>query len=67
MFNKESCRSCGSTLDTILACTDCKEIVVWNCNNCGSKEEFTHIHNYNDLDRSNQSITIEIKSNGKKF
>ena len=53
MFNKESCRSCGSTLESIMACTDCKEIVLWNCNKCGNKEEFTHIHNYNIPVRSN--------------
>ena len=67
MFNKESCRSCGSTLESIMACTDCKEFVHWICNKCGNKEEFTHVHNLNNLDRSNQSITIEIQSNGKKF
>ena len=55
MFNKESCRSCGSTLESITACTDCKEIVLWNCNKCGNKEEFTTWYRI--------SITYNIKMN----
>ncbi len=64
MFNKESCRSCGSILESLMACTDCKEIMSWHCNNCGNNEEFTHIHNYNNTAKSNPSITIEIKPIG---
>ena len=62
MFNKESCRSCGSLLESIKTCTHCKEIMLWRCKKCNNREEYIHLHNYNNINVSNQHLTIKIKS-----
>jgi hypothetical protein len=63
MFNKESCRRCGSLLESIKTCADCKEIMLWQCNKCNNREEHTHLHKYKNINGLNQTATIEIKAN----
>ncbi len=62
MFNKESCRGCGSILESIETCTHCKEIMLWQCKKCNNREEYIHIHNYKNINESNQTTTIKIKA-----
>lgn len=62
MFNKESCRRCGSILESIKTCADCKEIMLWQCNSCNNMEEYIHLHNYKNTNLSNHTATIEIKA-----
>jgi hypothetical protein len=45
MFNKESCRGCGSSLESIKRCMDCKENMLWQCEACNRTEESIHVHN----------------------
>jgi len=44
MFNKESCRSCGSILSPVLKCKLCKEYVSWTCDYCHQVEDVSHRH-----------------------
>ena len=44
MFNKESCRSCGSILSPVSKCKLCNEYVSWICNYCQQVEEVSHKH-----------------------
>jgi hypothetical protein len=65
MFNKESCRSCGSLLEPYKICTDCREVKLWDCNNCNRKVEHIHVHKYNMIHTSNKVLTIEIIEKNK--
>jgi hypothetical protein len=42
MFNKNSCRICGSNLISTALCKICKESVKWTCDKCNSIEEVKH-------------------------
>jgi hypothetical protein len=46
MYNKESCRCCGSYLSPYATCSTCKEYVRWICNICNITEDVIHSHNY---------------------
>ena len=42
MFNKNSCRICGSNLISSPFCKICKESVKWTCDKCNTIEEVKH-------------------------
>lgn len=42
MFNKNSCRICGSNLISSALCKICKESVKWTCDICNTIEEVKH-------------------------
>ena len=44
VFNKGSCRNCGSLLTPLSICLSCKENVSWVCNGCGKADDVTHLH-----------------------
>jgi hypothetical protein len=46
MFNKESCRACGTFLIPISICNFCKEYISWLCGKCERMEDVTHLHDY---------------------
>ncbi len=59
MFNKESCRKCGSELESNKQCNDCNEIAIWICKNCNNIEEHIHVHRkYNN--KISKVIALEI-------
>ena len=39
MYNKGSCRACGTYLTPTSACIICKEYISWNCDKCNSVED----------------------------
>jgi len=45
MYNKESCKECGTYLSYVSVCNICKEQVSWVCNNCDRTYDVTHTHN----------------------
>jgi hypothetical protein len=46
MFNKESCRACGTFLTPISVCNFYKEYISWLCGKCEKMEDVTHLHDY---------------------
>lgn len=44
MYNKQSCRECGTWLTPHTLCTACREHVGWVCSQCGRIEDYTHAH-----------------------
>ncbi len=48
MFNKESCRNCGSALESIKTCSACNEITLWHCNKCHNSDESIHLHDFSN-------------------
>lgn len=63
MFNKESCRNCGSALESIKTCSSCNEIMLWECNKCHNYEEYIHSHDFsNNVPNSNPVIKIRVKN-----
>ena len=46
MFNKNSCRICGSNLISSAFCKICKEAVKWTCDKCDTIEEVKHLDFY---------------------
>lgn len=46
MFNKNSCRVCGSSLIPSALCKICKESVKWTCYKCDKIEEVKHSDYY---------------------
>ena len=46
MFNKESCKACGTYLTPTSVCSVCKEHVSWLCGKCERMEDVTHSHSY---------------------
>ena len=46
MFNKESCKACGTYLTPTSVCSICKEYVSWLCGKCERMEDVTHSHDY---------------------
>ena len=46
MFNKESCRACGTYLTPISICNFCKEYISWLCGKCERMDDVNHLHDY---------------------
>ena len=46
MFNKNSCRMCGSILRPSALCKICKESLKWTCYKCNKIEEVKHSDYY---------------------
>ena len=46
MFNRNSCRMCGSNLTPSAICKICKESVSWTCYKCDKMDEVTHSDYY---------------------
>ncbi|HEY7734224.1 MAG TPA: hypothetical protein VIB07_05470 [Nitrososphaera sp.] len=44
MYNKGSCRNCGTSQKPLSICIMCKEDVSWLCDNCGRADDATHNH-----------------------
>ena len=59
MFNKNSCRMCGSILTPSALCKICKESVKWTCYKCNKIEEVKHSDYYYNLD--GQKVRIRIR------
>ena len=47
MYNKESCKACGTYLTPVSLCNVCKEQISWVCNRCDRMYDVTHTHNPN--------------------
>jgi hypothetical protein len=45
MYNRESCRACGTYLTSVSFCEVCGEQVSWICSNCDRIYDVTHAHN----------------------
>jgi predicted amidophosphoribosyltransferase len=45
MYNKGSCRECGTYLTSISLCEVCGEQISWICSNCDKTYDVTHAHN----------------------
>jgi hypothetical protein len=45
MYNKESCRACGTYLTSVSLCEVCGEQISWLCSNCDKMCDVTHAHN----------------------
>jgi hypothetical protein len=45
MYNKESCRACGTYLTSVSLCEVCEEQISWICTNCDRRYDVTHTHN----------------------
>lgn len=46
MFNRNSCRMCGSSLTPTAICKFCKESVSWTCKKCNRMDEVIHSDYY---------------------
>ena len=46
MYNKVSCKACGSHLTAASSCNVCKEPVSWSCSKCDRVYDVTHMHSY---------------------
>ncbi len=44
MYNKQSCRECGTFLTPHTLCTMCREHVGWVCGQCGRIDDYIHTH-----------------------
>ncbi len=44
MYNKESCRACGTYLTSVSLCEVCGEQISWVCRNCDKMYDVTHMH-----------------------
>ena len=44
MYNKESCKACGSRLTAVSLCVICSEQVSWLCRKCERSYDVTHTH-----------------------
>jgi hypothetical protein len=45
MYNKESCKVCGTYLTSVSLCEVCKEQILWVCNKCDKMYDVTRAHN----------------------
>jgi hypothetical protein len=45
MYNKESCKACGTYLTSVSLCNVCKEQISWVCSKCERMYDVTHTHN----------------------
>ena len=45
MYNKESCKACGTYLTSVSLCNVCKEQISWVCSKCAKMYDVTHAHN----------------------
>lgn len=62
MYNKESCRNCGSALESIKTCSTCNEIRLWQCKKCHNSEEYIHLHDFsNNVPNLDRVIKIQMK------
>jgi RNase P subunit RPR2 len=43
MYNKQSCRECGSPLVPHSLCNICNEHSSWVCGQCGRIEDYDHV------------------------
>ena len=57
LFNKESCRVCGTKLIPTMNCDGGGEDISWRCDTCFNLEDVTHSHN----------LLQRIPSNKKKL
>ena len=44
MYNKQSCRECGSPLVPHSLCNICQEHSSWVCGQCGRIEDYDHVN-----------------------
>lgn len=59
VFNKDSCRACGSYLIPISVCNICREYVSWICAKCNKIEDVTHSHNYCRICYALEKVVME--------
>lgn len=59
MFNKDSCRACGSYLIPSSVCNICREYVSWICAKCNKIEDVTHSHNYCGISYALEKVVME--------
>jgi hypothetical protein len=45
MYNKESCKACGTYLTSVSLCEVCEEQISWVCSKCDKMYDVTHAHN----------------------
>jgi hypothetical protein len=46
MYNRDSCRGCGSSLSPFSSCIICREHVSWNCHECDTVDYVVHTIEY---------------------
>ena len=46
MYDRGSCKACGTHLTPSAICNICKEYVKWVCGKCYKMDDVTHSHNY---------------------
>jgi len=45
MYNKYSCKVCGTYLTSVSLCEVCEEQISWMCSKCDKMYDVTHAHN----------------------
>lgn len=58
VFNKDSCRVCGSCLISSSVCNICREYVSWVCAKCNKMEDVTHSHNYCRISYASEKVVV---------
>ena len=45
MYNKDSCKVCGTYMTFVSLCEVCEEQISWMCSKCDKMYDVTHAHN----------------------
>lgn len=64
MYDRGSCKACGTHLTPSAICNICKEYVSWVCGKCYKIDDVTHSHNYC---RVSYKPRIIVKSNNSLY
>ena len=67
MYNRGSCKACGTHLTPSAICNICKEYVSWICGKCYKMDDVTHSHNYCRVSYKPEKIVIKKKQKHKDF
>ena len=59
MYNRGSCKACGTHLTPSAICNICKEYVSWICGKCYKMDDVTHSHNYCRVSYKPEKIVIK--------
>ena len=64
MYDRGSCKACGTHLTPSAICNICKEYVSWVCGKCYKIDDVTHSHNYC---RVSYKPRVIVKSNNSLY
>ena len=62
MYDRGSCKACGTHLTPSAICNICKEYVSWVCGKCYKIDDVTHSHNYCRVSYKPQVVIKKNKS-----